>query len=98
MRYHFRPHEPGGPLYYGMQCFDTGVEIREKFVHFLELKVRRAGEGQPVVYEGMVHGLDASANLSVMMPYLIAALFDEFPGVSGEVRSVTIDRSARPDK
>lgn len=93
MRYHFRPYEPGGPLYYGMQCFDSEIEIREQYVHFLELKVRRTDAEQTIVYEGLVHGLDASADLPAMMPYLIAALFDEFPGVSGQVRSVSVERA-----
>jgi len=100
MRYHFRHGEYGDPYTYGLHCPDAEVELRATFSHFLEVKVHSAhlGEAMPgaYLYKGMVHASSADDNLADMMPYLVAALFDDFPGRSGEVRSVTIERD--PDQ
>lgn len=47
-------------------------------------KPRSLFESQ-AVYEG------ASANLPLVVPYLVRAVFDDFPGQNGQVRTVQFD-------
>ena len=46
------------------------------------------------VYEGRVASSGASSQINVVMPYLIQALFEEFPGSSGTTRRVNSSKSA----
>jgi len=98
MRYHFRDEVYGEPYTYGLQCTDETADLRETFNHFLEIRVNEmpedgAGQG-PVLYEGISHSLSHHDDLGAMMPYLVTAIFDDFPGRSGEVRSVTVEPKA----
>ncbi len=73
----------------------TGVTSQRVFARTLELRLidRKAfTEGKmKVVYEGKVVSSGSSGQLPVVLPWMIKALFEDFPGKSGTVRKV-IDR------
>ncbi len=86
--------EYGSPYYRGLECYTTQVELQSRYIYFLELKIYspiEPGDPGEVIYEGMVHSVSLNDNMAQMMPYLIAALFTDFPGESGEVRRVVVD-------
>ena len=43
------------------------------------------------MYERKVVSEDSTGEISIVMPYLIEALFQEFPGNNGSTRKVTLD-------
>jgi len=95
MRYHFRNDGSDAPYSYGMHCLDAPTEIRTQYHHFLDVKVHSANTDgsntDNLLYEGVVHSLSMDDNLSALMPYLVAAMFNDFPGESGQSRTVTIE-------
>ena len=98
MRYHFRDEVYGEPYTYGLHCADETIDLRTTFNHFLEIRVHGVSEDgaseEPLLYEGISHSLSRHDDLGAMMPYLVTAIFDDFPGRSGEVRSVTVEPKA----
>ena len=98
MRYHFRYEEYREPYSYGMHCADETIDLRATFKHFLEIRVYGSSEGDAeqgaVLYKGLSHSVSHRGNLGVMIPYLVTAIFDDFPGRSGEVKSVSVDPEA----
>jgi len=95
MRYNFRYEEYREPYSYGMYCTDETIDLRATFNHFLEIRVYGPPEGGaiqgPVLYKGLSHSVSRHDNLGAMIPYLVTAIFDGFPGLSGEVKTVSVD-------
>lgn len=69
--------------------------IRQREVRYplyqrrLHMTIRQAGGGKKL-YEGTATSQGKTAELTKIMPYLIDALFQEFPGPSGVPRQVTV--------
>jgi len=96
-RYRYIYEDYGSPYYRGLECYDGQIDSPSKYVHVLALNVYRPTEpGDPgeIIYQGIANSESMNNNIGPTMPYLMAALLDGFPGESGEVRSVTIDRTA----
>jgi hypothetical protein len=55
----------------------------------LILNIEQAKDGA-VVFEGKVKSYGTEDNLNEVMPYLVDAMFQNFPGESGVTRVVTI--------
>ena len=74
----------------------TGVGSQTVYMHFLRVDLldRPALASGTVkkVFEGSVVSRGSSGQLSVVMPTMIRAFFEEFPGKSGSTRSVTLAR------
>jgi hypothetical protein len=74
----------------------TGVGSRTEYGRFLRLDLvdRAALVGGSVkkLYEGRVTSRGSSGQLSAVMPSMIRALFEDFPGKSGTTRTVTRSR------
>lgn len=97
-QYRYLDDEYGSPYYRGLECYTSQIELQSNYIHFLELKIYspiEPGDPGEVIYEGMVHSVSLNDSLAEMMPYLISALFTDFPGESGEVRSVVVDNKAK---
>lgn len=95
-RYRYLYEDYGSPYYRGMECYDGLIELQSRYIHFLALNVYKPTEpGDPgeVIYQGIANSVSLNDNIGPIMPYLVAALFDGFPGESGEVRSVAVDRT-----
>ena len=93
--YRYLTEDTGSPYYRGLQCFGEEARVQLQFIHFLELKIYRPVSGDrlgDLTYEGSAHSVTNEASILAMMPYLVSALFDDFPGKSGEVRQVAVDR------
>jgi hypothetical protein len=61
----------------------------EKYVSRLHLNIVELSTTQRV-YEGHVENITNNANLAQTMPFLISALFENFPGESGSSNTVTV--------
>ncbi len=99
--YRFRDDEYGSPYYRGLDCYPHDGDGPSKYIHFLRLKVHdeaAPGDLGEAIYEGTVHNMSMSDNLREVMPYLIAALLDNFPGENGEIRNVIVDRAKQDVK
>lgn len=69
--------------------FDVGGGRRQVAARtfILELEARRTGER---LFEGRVQSQGPTENFADVMPYMIDALFDRFPGNSGETNTVKV--------
>lgn len=70
--------------------FGAGSERAPSFLRRLEFKMIRASDGG-VLFEGRVDSLGRNDSLAEIMPYLVAAMFDDFPGESGKTNVVVAD-------
>ncbi len=96
-RYRYLYEDYGSPYYRGLECYDGQIESPSLYVHVLALNVYRQTEpGDPgeVIYQGIANSISMNGNIGPTMPYLMAAILDGFPGESGEVRNVVVDRKA----
>ncbi len=96
-RYRYLYEDYGSPYYRGLECYDGLIDLHSRYVHFLALNVYKPTEpGDPgeVIYQGIANSVSLNNSIGPIMPYLVAALFDGFPGKSGEVRNVAVDRTA----
>jgi len=97
-RYRYLYEDYGSPYYQGLECYDGQIDLQSRYVHFLALNVYRPTEpGDPgeVIYQGIANSVSLNNSINPIMPYLVAAIFDGFPGESGEVRSVAVDRAIK---
>lgn len=71
-----------------------GSRFHDRVMHnrHLMLDIRKAGGEK--IYEGRVESLGSSKSLPKVMPYMIEAMFINFPGESGEVKQVVIREEA----
>lgn len=92
--YVFKDDGYGAPYYSGLECYEQTPELINNYLHFLEVKVfdgiAITSDNPDALYEGLVQSLSWSDDQQLIMPYLVAALFDNFPGESGKVRRVTV--------
>lgn len=97
-RYHFRDGDYDPAYRHIYECNKQEPEVQETYIHFLELRVHRTANGKQdlgdKIYEGVVHSVNHTESLARITPYLAVALFEDFPGASGEVKRVTIEEDA----
>lgn len=67
-----------------------GSEPQSSYVRRLMVVMIDADSGQRI-YEGRVESRGRNPDLAAVMPYLVEALFREFPGTSGETKMVKLD-------
>ncbi|HWI86151.1 MAG TPA: DUF4136 domain-containing protein [Sphingomonas sp.] len=65
------------------------------YVSHLELKIRRAGDGQ-TLFEGRARARSTDQALPHLVPNLVEAMFTGFPGRSGEDVMITIPPPPKP--
>ncbi|WP_168190375.1 DUF4136 domain-containing protein [Luteithermobacter gelatinilyticus] len=68
---------------------------RQDYVYGLSLDIIRRSDGMKL-YEGQVSIRRTDSSMAEMMPYLIDALFQNFPGPSGTSERVKVDRRTPP--
>jgi len=94
-RYHFINRNYDDPYIYRSDCPSPKVRTQTYYVHYLDVAIASfapAKEGDDTIYEGHVFSHHHKQDLPEMMPYLIAAMFDNFPGESGVTKRVTFDK------
>lgn len=78
------------PWYFGTYWDEPRVYGYSVYPRSLDLVMARAsGE---VVFEGHVRSVGQEQNLNEVMPYMVTAMFQNFPGESGVTKVVTIRR------
>lgn len=92
-RYHFYFGRYHDPFYYGLYN-DWEPEVYSYTVYHrtLRLNIRHSEPGGKTLFEGRVHSTGREQEIARVMPYLVTAMFNNFPGESGVTKIVTIDR------
>ncbi len=85
-------YDPFGPRYVGDRVINTVIQTTTLQVRMLDGEGAPAGKSRAVfesraAYEGQGTG----DNLPAVVPYLVRAVFDDFPGQNGKVRLVRFD-------
>jgi hypothetical protein len=85
------------PFYYHRPFRDTYPETYSYTQYHRELHLRivdahARGNAKPL-YEGRVHSTGREGELASVLPYMVTAMFEDFPGQSGVTREVSISRS-----
>lgn len=74
----------------------TGSGSRTEYSRFVRLdlvdRTALAGGNIKKLYEGRVTSQGYSGQLSAVMPAMVRALFEDFPGKSGSTKSITLSR------
>lgn len=73
--------------------YDTDVVARTVYLATLKVELRKP-DGT-LVYEGRAETETRRKDLPKIMPYLAKALFEQFPGNSGETRRVVIEKEKK---
>jgi len=76
----------------GVTGYGTGT--RTEFDRALQVTMYSAPEFRQTgqmhrLYEGVIYSTGSNGTLAAVMPTLVHALFDDFPGISGRTRAVT---------
>ncbi|RMF17488.1 MAG: DUF4136 domain-containing protein [Alphaproteobacteria bacterium] len=69
--------------------FGPDIESQTVYTRRLEMKIRDVKSGR-VVFEGRALSEGPTRELSLIMPYLVEAMFRDFPGENGATRLVEI--------
>jgi len=92
VRYHFSSGRFYDPFYFGV--YDTWhpeIYTTPTFVRNLQLNIVTNDADKSHVFEGHVQSNGFDNQLPQIMPYLVTAMFQNFPGESGVTKVVTID-------
>jgi hypothetical protein len=99
VRYHFGYGRYYGPRYYGFYdpFYDPMWDRPEVYStptwqRSLELNIQKADGERERIFEGRVESNGYENALPEVMPYLITAMFENFPGESGKTKVVTIEK------
>lgn len=95
-RYHFFYGRFYDPFYFGIYPtwspdFDQVYTV-DSFVRQLEVNIVDVEPQRERVFEGRVESVGNRSVLPEVMPYMITAMFTNFPGESGVTKVVTIER------
>lgn len=77
------------PYYMGAYWDEPSVYAYTVYPRRLNVDIVRSGDGT-MIFEGKVKSYGIQDSLTEVMPYLIDAMFQNFPGESGVTRVVTI--------
>lgn len=93
VRYHFLHGRFYDPFYYGFG-YDWQPEIYTYTVYnrTVELNIVKSANTREVLFEGRVQSVGREKEIATVMPYLITAMFNNYPGESGVTKVVTIER------
>ena len=99
VRYHFGFGRYYNPWYFGFYdpFYDPmwdrpDVYSQATWQRSLEVNIEKADGERERVFEGRVESNGTESSLPEVMPYLITAMFENFPGESGTTKLVTIDK------
>lgn len=92
VRYHFSNGRYYDPFYFGYnnwapQTYTTATYLRNLTVNIVENDATRER-----VFEGRVQSRGLQNQLPEIMPYLVTAMFRNFPGENGVTKVVTLER------
>ncbi len=92
VHYHFYYGRYYDPYYFGLDDeWPRDIVTTPNYLRNLSMIIVKNTEGKPHVFEGRVQSRGQQNMLPEVMPYLITALFTNFPGENGVTKVVTID-------
>jgi Domain of unknown function (DUF4136) len=92
-RYHFHYGHYHDPFFYGLHSeWEPEVYSFTVFHRDVRLTIRRADAPTTHIYEARVHSVGRERDISRVMPYLITAMFRNYPGENGVTKIVTIEK------
>jgi len=92
VHYHFNYGRYYDPFYFGLNsAWAEHIYATPTYLRKLNLNIIDANTGDRI-FEGRVQSQGDQSELFEVMPYLVTALFANFPGESGVTKVVTIDR------
>ena len=92
VRYHFSAGRFYDPFYFGVyDNWAPEVYTTPTFIRHLQLNIVTNDEDKTHVFEGRVQSSGFDDQLPEVMPYLLTAMFQNFPGESGVTKVVTIE-------
>lgn len=90
--YHFAYGRFRDPFYFGLRTqWEPEVRSTPTYIRSLSMVITRVDNGRERLFEGRVESIGAERQLPQVMPYLITALFSNFPGENGVTKVVTIE-------
>lgn len=94
-RYHFYAGRYYDPFYFGMYdnfgAFGPQTYSTTTYERVLQLNIVETSGERQRIFEGRVQSAGQQALLPEVMPYLITAMFRNFPGENGMTKVVTIE-------
>jgi len=91
-RYHFYYGRFANPYYFGIHDgWEPQVYTTASYLRTLQMNIVQTDEAKSRIFEGRVQSTGTQNNLPEIMPYLITALFANYPGESGVTKVVTIE-------
>lgn len=92
VRYHFHYGRFQDPFYFGFDnSWTDTVTTTPSYLRQLSLNIVRNDAERTRLFEGRVRSSGRQGELAEVMPYLVTALFENFPGESGVIKVVTIE-------
>lgn len=92
VRYHFYVGRYARPFYYGFyDNWEPDVYTYMTYDRTLRMNIEAADTGE-LIFEGRVQSTGREAELAQIMPYMISAMFSNFPGESGVTKVVSIEK------
>jgi hypothetical protein len=83
--------DPFGPRYVGDRPVSMTVYTSSLRLRLLDTKGTPAGKPPRTVFESRAVYEGGTGDLPLVVPYLVRAVFDDFPGQNGQVRTVKFD-------
>ena len=91
--YHFHHGYYYDPFYFGYRNYwPVDTITYTVFDRTLKMNIERVDNGK-VLFEGRVRSTGKDSEIVEIMPYMITAMFSNFPGESGITKVVTIDKN-----
>lgn len=93
VRYHFNYGRYYHPFYYGF--YDTWPPEQYNYTVYnrqLKMNISRIGPDAEVLFEGRVQSIGKAKEIATVMPYMITAMFNNFPGENAVTKVVTIEK------
>ncbi len=93
VRYHFYHGHYHNPFYYGFYN-DWPPESYSYIVYNrqLHINISRKSPEPELLFEGRVQSIGREKEIASVMPYMITAMFNNFPGENGVTKVVTIEK------
>lgn len=93
VRYHFYYGHYHNPFYYGF--YNDWPPERYSYIVYnrqLHMNISRISPEPELLFEGRVQSIGREKEIASVMPYMITAMFNNFPGENGVTKIVTIDK------
>lgn len=94
VRYHFMYGRGFDPFYYGFNTYwPDEVLSTPTYLRNLTMNIVENTEARERLFEGRVQSRGIQNQLPEIMPYLVTAMFRNFPGESGVTKMVTLEEN-----